>query len=214
MSIRSILRKSYFKTTDLTHGIQGQPEKISSFYKFWAFCYDFTVNLDPAYSRGLKKMIDSVVRKKDFVFDVGCGTGLSTIYASRIADTVIGIDMSQSMSSKLKKKITTKKIENIKIIHGSFPEKIPSDIKFDSVISSFMLVHFEKNQLKSIYKDIFGCLKKGGKIGLFLAQGEFASSFETKEEIIENLKSANFQDIEVEDIFDVYRIVKAEKSPI
>lgn len=48
-------------------------------------------------------------------------------------------------------------------------------------------------------------------MGLFSAQGEIASSFETKDEIVNNLELAGFNKIEVDDVSDIYRIVKAEK---
>ncbi|MBU1600148.1 class I SAM-dependent methyltransferase [bacterium] len=205
------LRKLYFKATDFTHGIQGQEEKILDFYKLWAFCYDFTVNLDPAYSREMKKMIDSVVKQDDIVLDIGCGTGLGTIYAAKIAEKVIGVDISSDMVEKLKKKIYRKDIKNIDLIVGKFPESISRNIKFNSIISSFTIVHLTKQQRKTFYKHIFDYLVNKGVLGLFSAQGEFASSFETKNEIIDNLKSAGCQQFKIDDVSDAYRIVRAEK---
>jgi cyclopropane fatty-acyl-phospholipid synthase-like methyltransferase len=210
MSLWKPLRKLYFKTTDFTHSIQRRRNKILGFYKCWAFCYDFTVKFDPAYLRELKKMIDSVVKQGDTVLDIGYGRGLGIIHASKIAKKVIGIDLSPNMIDKLKNKIQREKIENIELIVGSFPESLPSGIKFD-IISSFTIVHFTVEQRRSIYKHIFNHLICNGRLGLFSAQGEFASSFETKDEIVSNLKSAGFQKLEINDVSDVYRITTAEK---
>lgn len=46
---------------------------------------------------------------------------------------------------------------------------------------------------------------------MFSAQGEIASTFETKGEIMKNLKSAGLQKIEINDVSDIYRITRAEK---
>jgi hypothetical protein len=48
-------------------------------------------------------------------------------------------------------------------------------------------------------------------MGLFSAQGEIASTFETKDEIIRNCESAGFRRIEIDEVSDIYRIVKAER---
>jgi len=212
MSFWKPFRKLYIKTTDFTHGFQGARQaKVLGFYKLWAFCYDFSVKLDPAYPRELKNMIDTVVKRGDTVLDVGCGTGLGTIDASKIAEKVIGIDLSPDMIDKLKKKINREKIENIEVIVGSFPESLPQEAEFDSVISSFAIAHFTGEQRKIVYNYIFNYLVSKGRLGLFSAQGEIASTFETKDEIIRNLKSVGFQKIEINNVSDIYRIVRAER---
>jgi len=177
MSFWKPFRKLYIKTTDLTHGFQGELEKIVSFYKLWAFFYDFSVKLDPAFSRELKNMIDSVVKETDVVLDIGCGT----------------------------------KLGNIEVIVGSFPESLNQEAKFDSVISSFTIAHFPVEQRGIIYQHIFSHLISNGRMGLFSAQGEIASTFETKDEIIRNCESAGFRRIEIDEVSDIYRIVKAER---
>jgi len=211
MSFWKPFRKLYIKTTDLTHGYQGENKKLRNLYKLWAFGYDLSVKLDPAYPREMKKMIESVVKQRDTALDIGCGTGLGTIHASRIARKVIGIDISPEMIDKLKKKIHNKRIENIQVIAGSFPNSLHNEAKFDTIISSFAIVHFTSEQRRIIYKHIFNHLVSNGRLGLFSAQGEIASTFETKSEIIKNLKSAGLQKIEINDVSDIYRITRAEK---
>jgi len=210
MSIFNPLRKLYIKSTDFTHGYQGNDKKLIGFYKVWSYCYDFSVNLDPAFSREMKSMITSAVKSGDTTLDIGCGTGISTLYASKIADKVIGIDFSADMTRKFEKKVAQQKLRNIEIISGRFPEELPQNIKFDSIISSFAIVHFRLEQRVNIYKQIFNLLSNGGRLGLFAAQGEIASSFETKSEVVKNLELAGFVKIEINDVSDIYRITKAE----
>ncbi len=211
MSFLKLFRKLYIKSTDFTHSYQGKSQKLVSFYKIWSYCYDLSVNLDPAFGREMKKMVGLTVKPGDITLDIGCGTGISTFYAAEIADKVMGIDLSADMIHKLEQKISRRKIENIEVITGSFPEALPQNIKFDSIISSFTIVHFTPEQRKNVYKQIYDLLLSDGRLGLFSAQGEIASSFETKGEIANNLELAGFNKIEIDDVSDIYRIVTAEK---
>ncbi len=211
MSFLKLFRKLYIKSTDFTHSYQGKSQKLVSFYKIWSYCYDLSVNLDPAFGREMKKMVGLTVKPGDITLDIGCGTGISTFYAAEIADKVMGIDLSADMIHKLEQKISRRKIENIEVITGSFPEALPQNIKFDSIISSFTIVHFTPEQRKNVYKQIYDLLLSDGRLGLFSAQGEIASSFETKGEIAKNLELAGFNKIEIDDVSDIYRIVTAEK---
>ncbi len=130
-----MFRTVYIKTTNLTNGYHDDYNKLVSFYKLWSKIYDLSVRLDPAYFKQLKTMIDLVVKPGENVLDIGCGTGLGTIYSSKIAETVTGIDISQDMISKLKKTIIRNNIKNITLINGSYPECVNNT--FDTVISSF-----------------------------------------------------------------------------
>jgi cyclopropane fatty-acyl-phospholipid synthase-like methyltransferase len=209
MSIWKPLRSLYIKTTNFTDGYHDDYNKLVSFYNFWSFIYDFSVRLDPAYLNQLKNMINQVVCQNDQVLDIGCGTGLGTIYSAHIAEKVVGIDISKNMISKFKKKINNKLIENIELIEGKYPDCISQS--FDTIISSFTIVHFSTKVRPFIYKSIYKNLKKNGRIGLFSAQGEIAHAFETKMEIESNLRNSGFQNIRIQDVSDIYRIVVAEK---
>ena len=206
-----LLRKLYIKTTNLTHGYQNKKSRLISFYKLWAPLYDISIKLDPAYNKNLKEMIDSTVSPGDFTLDVGCGTGLGTIYAATIAQKILGIDSSKHMLNKLQKKIKSHGINNIDIREGFFPQVLESEEKFNSIITSFMLAHLSRDQRSEAIKAMFEILEAGGKIGLFSAQGEIAATFQTKEEIENNLSSAGFNNIVVNNVNDIYRVSTAEK---
>ena len=162
-------------------------------------------------SRGLVKDL-SAVRPGDVTLDIGCGTGLSTVYAASIAKKVVGVDPSPDMTRKLTKKIQRRNIKNIEIKNGYFPEALAHGEKFDSIISSFMLAHFGPKQRAQLIVEIYNRLNGGGRLGLFSAQGEVAPTFERRKETVNNLSLAGFQDIEVRDVSDVYRISAARKQ--
>jgi predicted methyltransferase len=54
-------------------------------------------------------------------------------------------------------------------------------------------------------------LKPGGLVGLFGSRGEVCDVYETREEIEANLKRAGFENIEVYDVHDIYRIAVARR---
>ncbi|NOZ48285.1 MAG: class I SAM-dependent methyltransferase [Chlorobi bacterium] len=212
MNYLKSFRELYIKTTNFTHSYQGKSDKLKHFYKLWSYCYDLSVSLDPAFGREMKKMIENTVAQGDTVLDIGCGTGISTLYASKIAGKVVGIDLSPDMIHKLEQKIKRKKITNIDLVTGSFPEALPGNLKFKSIISSFAIVHFPPVQRKIIYKQIYDFLETNGRLGLFSAQGEIASSFETEKEVVANLNSAGFKNIALNNVSDIYRIITATKT--
>ncbi len=211
MGVLKLFRELYIKSTNLTHGYQGKAGKLVGFYRLWSYCYDFSVGLDPAFHRQMKSMISATVKPGDEVLDIGCGTGISTFYAAKIAKKVVGIDLSANMLAKLERKIRRRKTANIEVVHGSYPEALPRGMKFDCIISSFTIVHFTPGQRGGIYKNIYEQLRDGGRLGLFCARGEIAPSFETKDEIATNLAAAGFKNIKISDVSDIYRIVLAER---
>ena len=201
MTIWKPFRILFIKSADFTHGYQqAGASKINRFYKLWAHCYDFTVGLDPGYKRELRNMVNSVVKQGDITLDIGCGTGLGTIYAAAIATDVIGLDPSRDMIEKLLQKIQKRNIENVEIRNGYFPDVLTPLEKFHSVISSFMLAHLLPESRAHLIANIFDCLNPGGRLGLFSALGEIASTFQTRDEILSNLSAAGFQDIQIGDV--------------
>ncbi len=210
MPLPKTLREIYLRSTDFTHGCQGKDKKLAAFYKVWSYDYDFSVAIDPAFRREMKTMVSLTVRPGDTAINIGCGTGIGTFYAAEIAEKVIGIDLSADMVRKLKKKIRRRKVVNIEIIIGKFPKALPLHLRCNSIISSFAVVHFRPEDRKKVYRQMGDLLLSGGRLGLFSARGEVASSFETKAEVLRNLASAGFANIQIQDVFDIYRIVTAE----
>ncbi len=212
MGLIAALRRVYISTTNLTHGYQERPEKQLKLYKLWSPFYDLSLKLDPGYAAGIRAMVDTIVRNDDVVLDIGCGTGLATVYAANRARHVTSIDPSAEMLAKLRRKIDNQQITNIELILGFFPDALAAAAAFDAVISSFAIVHIPRDGRQALYQSIYNCLKGNGHLGTFSAQGEIAAAFETKDEIYCNLEAAGFRQIQVTDMFDIYRIVTAVKG--
>ena len=54
-------------------------------------------------------------------------------------------------------------------------------------------------------------LGPGGRLGLFLAQGEVAPLFATRSVLSDLLERAGFEEVSIEDRDDVYRVVTASR---
>jgi len=206
-----ILRKLYIRSTNLTGGYQDDRSKLLSLYKLWAPFYEYTVRLDPAYNRNLCRMVRSTVAENDRTLDIGCGTGLGAMAASRVAKTVLGIDPSTTMLKKLEKKITKHALNNIETRAGFFPQAIQPHEKFNSIVTSFMLAHLSPVQRSEVIKVMRDCLENDGRVGMFGARGEVAPAFQTRMEMEAHLSSAGFSNYVIEDVDDIYRIAIAEK---
>ena len=213
VSVWKPFRLGFIKTTSVTRGFQGSgSRRLVGFYRLWAPLYDVMMRFDPAYVRGLYRMIECVVRDGDSALDVGCGTGLGTVRMARVADRVVAVDSSPDMLARLRGKVGVLGLGNVEIRQGFFPEVVSDGECFDSVVSSFMVVHLLGNKRVRVFEAMFRCLVLGGRLGLFSAQGEVASAFFTRGEVERDLVLAGFSDVSVVDFSDIYRIVTAVKS--
>ncbi|MBM3302699.1 MAG: class I SAM-dependent methyltransferase, partial [Deltaproteobacteria bacterium] len=123
---------------------------------------------------------------------------------------VIGIDLSPHMIELAEEKVAKKSISNASLMAISVEEYHPPE-KFDKVISSFMIPHVKPHMRPSIYQCMYSFLKPGGMVGLFGSRGEVCDVYETRSEVEENLRWAGFEDIEIHDVYDIYRIAVARK---
>ncbi len=212
MSLWKPLRVIYIRTTDLTHGYQGsESANLLRFYRMWAPIYDLSIRLDPGYLRSLRHMVEMVVRPGDVTLDVGSGTGLGTVHAASIAAQVVAIDPSREMTTRLEKKIRGRNFGNVEVRHGYFPDALVPGESFDSVISSFMLAHLNLEERTRAIIEMSRCLNRGGRLGLFAAQGEIASTFQTRAEVEQQMSDAGLTNSGVMDVSDIYRITTATK---
>ncbi len=92
------------------------------------------------------------------VLDMGCGTGILSILASkRGADKITGIDIDQWAIGSTIRNATTNKVANLEIIQGG-AEAIP-DRKFD-----FIYANIHRNVLLNDIPQYFSALNKDGEL--------------------------------------------------
>ncbi len=107
----------------------------------------------------IEKMLDFDFQDK-VVLDMGCGTGILSILASKLgASEVIALDIDKWSYANTLENIQRNSIQNIQVLHGgneSLPEK-----KFDVVLANINL-----NVLLEHMKDYSTVTKKGGVLFL------------------------------------------------
>jgi ubiquinone/menaquinone biosynthesis C-methylase UbiE len=183
---------------------------IQLYYKYRRKSYDLQWAMDPGYKKGLCRLVEMTIDENDRVLDVGCGTGSATVIAASGAKEVVGIDLSPHMIDLAKEKVDKNNLNNCCLLATSVEDYSPLE-PFDKVISSFMIPHVKPTLRPSIYGCMFRFLKPGGRLGLFASRGEVCDVYERREVIEENLSRAGFDEIEIFDIYDIYRIALARK---
>lgn len=203
------LRTAYIQGTSVVK-LMPSERAIQLYYKYRRKSYDLQWAMDPGYKKGLRHLVDLAVDADDRVVDVGCGTGSATVVAAAKAREVVGIDLSPDMIELAQEKVEKKCLGNTCFIATSVEDYVPDD-KFDTVISSFMIPHVKPLLRPAIYSCMYNFLKPGGRVGLFASRGEVCDVYETRAEIEENLHWAGFSDVELLDVYDIYRIALARK---
>lgn len=203
------LRTAYIQGTTVVK-LMPSERAIQLYYKYRRKSYDLQWSLDPGYRKGLKNLVDLVIERNDTVLDVGCGTGSATIVAADKAKEVVGIDLSPDMIELAVDKVRKKCIDNTCLFATSVEDYAPEQ-PFDKVISSFMIPHVKPHLRPAIYSCMFNFLKPGGTVGLFGSRGEVCDVYETRKEIEDNLTRSGFTEIQLHDVYDIYRIAVAKR---
>ncbi len=204
-----LLRTVYIQGTTVVK-LLPTSEDIQLYYKLRRRSYDLQWGMDPGYRKGLQRLIELVVEDTDRVLDVGCGTGAATVLAAQTAKEVVGIDLSPHMIEIAERKVRKNALPNTELVNTSVEDYRPAN-RFDKVISSFMIPHVPPELRPKIYSCMFDFLQPGGVVGLFGSRGEVCDVYETRSRIEENLLAAGFTDLEIHDIYDIYRIALARK---
>jgi ubiquinone/menaquinone biosynthesis C-methylase UbiE len=107
----------------------------------------------------------SQFKKGDVVLDLGCGTGLEAIPLAMRGVKVIGVDISEGMLSKLKKKLEILNIKNVEVYQMPISNissliKIYGEESLDGAYSFFGPLNSEPN-IYAVNYALYRLLKKG-----------------------------------------------------
>jgi len=105
-------------------------------------------NIDPAYSP--KKALD-----------FGCGVGRLVIPLARIANHVIGVDVSQSMIEEAKKNCESRMITNVELIKSN-NDVLSLDGKYDLINSYNVFQHIPVKRGEHIFDNLLTHVEDGG----------------------------------------------------
>jgi len=172
--------------------------------------YDWSINLDPAFRANAAKMMAATVNPRDRVLDVGIGTGLLAELGAERAGEYTGVDYSAAMLAAAARKMSKRHQSNVALHWGDATSLPFPSVTFDCVVSSFVLPHFTIEEKQVVLNEMARVLTPGGRLGLFLAQGEVASLFATRDQLELLCANAGFTQVQISDHDDVYRIITAK----
>lgn len=154
-------------------------------------CSNLLNELLPIYGKELHKKV---------FLELGCGTGRETRYYTEVFDTIYGVDVSENMIEKAKKRVSG---ATLLVCDG---ETLPvPDNSIDIVYSFIVLQHCPKDIVLSYFKEVKRVLRKGGVFVFQIHIGEqhqeqqdyLSYSTWTKQEVqagLEGLKEVKFLD--------------------
>ncbi|GAW28626.1 class I SAM-dependent methyltransferase [Carboxydocella sp. ULO1] len=100
-------------------------------------------------------------KRYSLAIDLGCGTGLSTQALLNIADFVIGLDISNNMLAKARKRIDSTKV---KLLKADFTENIPKlEERADFIFSVGATRHIPEGKEFVFLENVVKLLKPGGE---------------------------------------------------
>lgn len=202
-------RRLYMRTTSPSAVGSGNRTYVRWMYVVWSRFYDLSIGLDRAFRDGAQQMIDAVVGEGDRTLDVGVGTGgMAELGAARASEWV-GLDYSEAMLTRARRKVARRGLPRVSLRQGDALQLPFEDGSFDAVVSSFMLPHMAVDEKPAVLREMARVLRPGGRLGLYLAQGEEAPLFSTRPQLERWLPEAGFTDVRIEDRDDVYRVVTA-----
>jgi arsenite methyltransferase len=150
------------------------------------------------------------------VVDLGSGAGIDAFLASKqvkYSGKVIGIDFTDDMLEKASKAARENGFSNVEFRKGDIENKIPIGDNLANVAISNCVINLTTNKVKA-FKEVYRILKKGGKGRMVIS--DLVTSKEvhgqsinaenwcscidgalTKENYINSIKKAGFQDVKV-----------------
>jgi len=187
---------------------------VRRFYALLAPVYDLTLLNLPGYRRSARDLIERLeVRAEDTALDVGCGTGLLTLPLAEQARRTAGLDLSPAMLEKLTAKAARRGL-NVELRQGSVLDLPFADEEFAVVTTAFMLLYLTPAEKQRAMAEMQRVLAPGGRLGCLSSLGEIADVFLIREEWEELLAGAGFTDVQIEERYDVFRLVIARKRDV
>ncbi len=139
---------------------QDNPD-VAAAYDLWAESYD----TDPNKTR---ELAGEVLRRADLgltgrdILEVGCGTGLNTLWLSERAGSVLGLDISEGMLRKAEARVCSPRVRFLRVdIRDPWP--LP-DESTDIVLALLVLEHV--HHLAPIFREAKRVLRPGGEVYL------------------------------------------------
>lgn len=146
---------------ELVSGSTQSNNSLNDIYSQWSSTYDEYAKehnmaikkVHPTFAKLFEKSI------KGKGLDLGCGTGLVTLIASKYAKEIIGIDINNEMLNEARKKKSLG--AKLSFLKNDIIQKLPfPDEHFDFVISSLAINHIEN--VNPVFAEVYRVLKHDG----------------------------------------------------
>ncbi len=122
---------------------------------------------DREYQESTLKYTLEMLPTSPTILDVGCGDGRDTSFLGKKGADVVGLDLSKKMVD-----LARECYPDCKFVYGDIRYTPFSDNTFDCIWASASLIHFPKNKLKEVQKEIYRILKKEGILVLSFKKGK------------------------------------------
>lgn len=159
--------KKYYKTTKIGEKIVIKP----TWEEYTPENEEIVVELDPGMAFGTgthettsmcAEMLEKYIKKDDVVFDIGTGSGILAIIASKLgASKVIGVDLDEVAVETAKENVAFNKADNVEILYGNLIDVVngKAEIIVANIIADVLIL------LSGIVKPF---IKEGG---IFITSG-------------------------------------------
>ncbi|MEF9934291.1 MAG: 50S ribosomal protein L11 methyltransferase [Clostridium sp.] len=155
---------------------------------------DLVVELDPGMAFGTGthettsmcvELLEKYMTKEDTVFDIGTGSGILSIVASKLgANKVVGVDLDKVAVGAARENVAYNKIDNVEILHGDLVDVIEGkgNIVVANIIAEVVVY------LTSIIKPFIA------ENGYFITSGIIQ---DRKQDVLDALEKEGFKVIEI-----------------
>lgn len=215
-NVRRWLKYAVIRGTQSARLVRGREHApwVRCFYALLAPVYDFTLLNMPGYRQSARDLVARLeIGADDAALDVGCGTGLLTLPLAEKARRTVGLDLSPAMLEKLAAKAARQGV-TIELREGSALDLPFDDGEFTIVATAFMLLYLTPAEKRRAMAEMHRVLAPGGRLGCLSSLGEIADIFLIREEWEGLLTRAGFTDMQIEERYDVFRLVVARKGGV
>ncbi|ENZ9533935.1 TPA: 50S ribosomal protein L11 methyltransferase [Clostridioides difficile] len=198
--------KAYYKPTKV-----GQRVVVKPTWEDYAMQEgDLIIELDPGMAFGTGthettsmciRELEKYVNKDSKVFDIGCGSGILAIAASKLgAKEVVAVDLDEVAVKVAKENVLENKVEkSVSVMHGNLTDVIKD--KADVIVANIIA-----DIIKILAKDVQNFMKEDA---IFISSGIILDKVEeVKESLIEN----GFEIVEVQKLGEWSAIVSKLKK--
>lgn len=134
-------------------------DEVSSAYDQWAAQYDGNSNpTRDLNAKLLRELCPDPASKR--VLEIGCGTGLNTVWLAASAKAVTGIDLSDGMLAINRRKVAHH--NNVDLLKADITRPWPSIQRFDLVVINLVLEHV--SNLQPVFVQARAALDSGGQL--------------------------------------------------